>query len=102
MSPNHQAFIVWTVHLQHEGKMLAFLLDVIEVPEVRFPICHCTFLLLMLFKSHTGIVMANAFQDMLERFELQEKVKLYLYVHLSDTKYQYLDSLDDHQQCQLK
>lgn len=46
--------------------------------------------------------MANAFQDMLERFELQEKVKLYLYVHLSDTKYQYLDSLDDHQQCQLK
>lgn len=56
-SPNHRAFISWTVHLQHEGKMLAFLLDFVEVAE-----------------SHTGVVMANAFQDMLERFGLQEKI----------------------------
>jgi hypothetical protein len=54
--------------------MLAFLLDIVEVPEVRISIHACMFLLLMLFKSHTGVVMANAFQDMLERFGLQEKV----------------------------
>jgi hypothetical protein len=34
-SPNHRAFVAWTVHLQHEGHMLCFLLDIVEVPEVR-------------------------------------------------------------------
>ncbi|KAJ7275136.1 hypothetical protein C8J57DRAFT_1062643 [Mycena rebaudengoi] len=34
-SPNHRAFVAWTVHLHHEGTPLAFLLDIIEVPEVR-------------------------------------------------------------------
>jgi hypothetical protein len=34
-SPNHCAFVAWTVHLQHEGHVLAFLLDIIKVPEVR-------------------------------------------------------------------
>jgi hypothetical protein len=67
--------------------MLAFLLDIVEVPEVRFPISPCMFFLLMLFKSHTGVVMANAFQDMLERFGLQEKVKSSLYANFSSTKY---------------
>jgi hypothetical protein len=33
-SPNHRAFVAWTVHLQHEGHPLVFLLDIIEVPEV--------------------------------------------------------------------
>ncbi|KAJ7301562.1 hypothetical protein DFH08DRAFT_724124 [Mycena albidolilacea] len=33
-SPNHRAFVAWTVHLQHEGTPLCFLLDIIEVPEV--------------------------------------------------------------------
>ncbi|KAJ7206326.1 hypothetical protein GGX14DRAFT_303109, partial [Mycena pura] len=33
-SPNHRAFVAWTVHLQHEGQPLVFLLDVFEVPEV--------------------------------------------------------------------
>jgi hypothetical protein len=33
-SPNHRAFVAWTVHLEYEGSMLAFLLDIIEVPEV--------------------------------------------------------------------
>ncbi|KAF8877776.1 hypothetical protein BD779DRAFT_1448209, partial [Infundibulicybe gibba] len=33
-SPNHCAFVAWTVHFQHEGHILAFLLDVVEVPEV--------------------------------------------------------------------
>jgi hypothetical protein len=35
-SLNHRAFVAWTVHLHHEGHVLCFLLDIIEVPEV----CH--------------------------------------------------------------
>ena len=34
-SPNHRAFVAWTVHLEYEGEMLSFLLDIIELPEVR-------------------------------------------------------------------
>ncbi|HEX4019504.1 MAG TPA: hypothetical protein VHX63_00025 [Acidobacteriaceae bacterium] len=71
-SPNHRAFVAWTVHLQHEGKMLAFLLDIVEVPEVRLFLQFILFL--MVFESHTGIVLANAFQGMLERFGLEEKI----------------------------
>ncbi|KAJ7362867.1 hypothetical protein DFH08DRAFT_630003, partial [Mycena albidolilacea] len=33
-SPNHRAFVAWTVHLQHKGEPLVFLLDIFEVPEV--------------------------------------------------------------------
>ncbi|KAG6904814.1 hypothetical protein DXG01_006989, partial [Tephrocybe rancida] len=32
-SPNHHAMVAWTVHLHHEGNILVFLLNVIEVPE---------------------------------------------------------------------
>ena len=32
-SPNHRAIVAWTVHLEHQGHMLGFLLDVVEVPE---------------------------------------------------------------------
>ncbi|KAF8144689.1 hypothetical protein K438DRAFT_1631437, partial [Mycena galopus ATCC 62051] len=35
-SPNHRGFLAWTVHLQHEGELLSFPLDVFEVPEVRY------------------------------------------------------------------
>ncbi|KAF7349077.1 Dimer-Tnp-hAT domain-containing protein [Mycena venus] len=55
-SPNHRAFVAWTVHLQHEGQPLVFLLDVFEVPE-----------------SHTREVLACEFDAMLERFGLQNK-----------------------------
>ncbi|KAF8238213.1 hypothetical protein L208DRAFT_1243140 [Tricholoma matsutake] len=34
-SPNHHAFVAWTVHLHHEGHILTFLLDIMEVPEVH-------------------------------------------------------------------
>jgi len=34
-SPNHRAFVAWTVHLEYEGEMLSFLLDIFELPEVR-------------------------------------------------------------------
>ena len=60
-SPNHRAFVAWTVHLEHKGHMVTFLLDIVEVPE-----------------SHTGVALANAFQAMLERFGLQDKVKCIL------------------------
>ncbi|KAI0291919.1 hypothetical protein B0F90DRAFT_1604841, partial [Multifurca ochricompacta] len=33
-SPNHHAFVAWTVHLHHEGHLLAFVLDITEVPEI--------------------------------------------------------------------
>ena len=57
-STNHHTFVAWTVHLEHNGTMLAFLLDIIEVPE-----------------SHTGVALAKAFQKMLETFGLQERVR---------------------------
>ncbi|KAF8239967.1 hypothetical protein L208DRAFT_1062766, partial [Tricholoma matsutake] len=47
-SPNHRAFVAWTVHLHHEGHILTFLLDIIEVPEL-----------------HTGEALAQAFHKML-------------------------------------
>ena len=34
-SPNHRAFVAWTVHFEYEGGMLSFLLDILELPEVR-------------------------------------------------------------------
>jgi hypothetical protein len=55
--PNHRPFIAWTVHLEHQGQMLCFLLDVVEVPT-----------------SHTGKTMADAFQKMIVEFGLQNKI----------------------------
>lgn len=34
-SPNHRMFVAWTLHLEFEGEMLAFLLDVVKLPEVN-------------------------------------------------------------------
>ncbi len=34
-SPNHQAFMAVTAHLEHKGEPLCFLLDLIEVSKVR-------------------------------------------------------------------
>ncbi|KAF8234288.1 hypothetical protein L208DRAFT_1095239, partial [Tricholoma matsutake] len=33
MLTNHHAFVTWTMHLEHNGTMLAFLLDIIKVSE---------------------------------------------------------------------
>jgi hypothetical protein len=56
-SPNHRAFVAWTVHLQYQGRMLAFLLDVVELPE-----------------SHSGVTLAREFQNMLKNFGLTNKI----------------------------
>lgn len=34
-SPNHRAFVAITVHLEHNGKPLRLLLDLVEVAKVR-------------------------------------------------------------------
>jgi len=56
-STNHYAFIAWTVHLGYQTRMLAFLLDFVEVPE-----------------SHTGVALAKASQKMLKSHGLEKKV----------------------------
>lgn len=37
-SPNHKAFVAISVHLEHEGVSIAMVLDIVEVPEVKFRI----------------------------------------------------------------
>jgi len=65
-STNHHAFVAWTVHIEHAGKMFAFLLDIVEVPH-----------------SHTGTALAKAFQNMLKTFGLQNRVSLSRIFYLS-------------------
>ena len=55
-STNHHACVAWTVHFEHNGAMLAFLLDIVKLPE-----------------SHTGVALAKAFQQMLKAFGLQDR-----------------------------
>ena len=64
-STNHHVFVAWTVHFEHNGTMLAFLLDILEVPE-----------------SHTSVALVKAFQQMLETFGLQQRVSLFFNVML--------------------
>ena len=56
-SPNHKAYVAITGHLEHEGKPLTMLLDIVEVA-----------------KSHTGVNLASAFSDILKSFGIDEKV----------------------------
>jgi hypothetical protein len=56
-SPNHRAFIAFTVHLEAQGEPLSFLLDFVELP-----------------KSHSGKNMAAAFTEILTDFGVEKKV----------------------------
>jgi hypothetical protein len=60
MSPNHRAYIAFTVHLEAQGEPLSFLLDFVELP-----------------KSHSGKNMADAFTEILKDFGAEEKVSTY-------------------------
>jgi hypothetical protein len=60
--------------LEHEGEMILFLLDIIEVAEVSIYFRHCSSFLIIVMQSHTGEAMARAFQAMLEQFGLTQKV----------------------------
>ena len=56
-SPDHKAFVAFTVHMEHEGVPISMLLDLVEVA-----------------KSHTGENLAEAFKKMLKEFGVEDKV----------------------------
>ena len=58
-SPNHKAYVAFTVHFAHEGKPISMLLDLVEVA-----------------KSHSGENLATAFAEVLEDFGISDKVRL--------------------------
>jgi hypothetical protein len=57
-SPNHKAFIAFTVHLEYNRELLEMLLDIVEVP-----------------KSHTGSNLALMFTKVLREFGIGDKVR---------------------------
>jgi len=61
------------VHLEYGGEMLAFLLNIAKLPEVCYSYYN-NLSLLIFFQSHTGVVMANAFQVMLKQSGLSKKI----------------------------
>jgi hypothetical protein len=58
-SPNHKAYVAFTVHFAHEGEPVSMLLDLVEVA-----------------KSHSGENLAAAFAEVLEEFGISDKVRL--------------------------
>ena len=60
-SPNHKAFVAFTVHFAHEGVPISMLLDLVEVA-----------------KSHSGVNLAASFTKVLEDFRISDKVWLML------------------------
>jgi hypothetical protein len=56
-SPNHKAYVAFTVHFEHEGAPVLMLLDLVEVA-----------------KSHSGENLAAAFAKVLEEFGISDKV----------------------------
>ena len=57
-SLNQRAYVAITVHLEHEGKPLLLLLDIVEVA-----------------KSHTGVNLTTVFAKILEEYGISDKVK---------------------------
>ena len=58
-SPNHKAFVVVTVHLEHDGQPISLLLDIIELTVL-----------------HSGDNLAAAFAKILEDYRISEKVSI--------------------------
>ena len=56
-SPNHKAYVAFTMHFAHEGVPVSMLLDLIEVAE-----------------SYSGENLAAAFAKVLEEFSISDKV----------------------------
>ena len=56
-SPNHKAFVAFTVHFAHEGTPFSMLLDLVEVA-----------------MSHSGVNLAATFAKVLEDFGISDKV----------------------------
>ena len=57
--PNHKAFVVVTVHLEHDGQPISLLLDIIE-----------------LSVSHSGDNLATVFAKILKDYRISEKVSI--------------------------
>ena len=57
-SPNHKAYVAFTVRFAHEGVLVSMLLDIVEVA-----------------KSHSGVNLATAFGKVLEEFGISDKVR---------------------------
>ena len=55
-SPNHKAYVAFTVHFEHKGELMLMLLDLVEVA-----------------KSHSGVNLANAFANIIEDFGIKDK-----------------------------
>jgi len=60
-SPNHKAYVAFTVHFEHKGAPISMLLDLVEVA-----------------KSHSGKNLAVAFTEVLKAFGISHKVWLML------------------------
>ncbi len=58
-SPNHKALVAITVHFECEGIPICLLLDIVEVA-----------------RSHSGFNLAVAFADILNDFEIADKVSV--------------------------
>ena len=58
-SPNHKPYVAVTVHLEHSGKPLSMLLDIVEVA-----------------RSHSGLNLPAAFATILEEFDISDKVRV--------------------------
>ncbi|PPQ85824.1 hypothetical protein CVT25_003349, partial [Psilocybe cyanescens] len=56
-SPNHKAYVTFTIHFEHNGEAMAMLLYLVEVPRL-----------------HTGANLADAFVDVLQAFGIKEKI----------------------------
>jgi hypothetical protein len=56
-SPNHRPFVAVTVHLEHQGRPICLLLDVVE-----------------LAISHSGVNLATAFANILNDYKISNKV----------------------------
>ena len=59
-SPNHKAFVAFTIHMEHEGEPISMLLNLLEVA-----------------KSHSGKNLADAFEKTLKDFGLSDKVSFF-------------------------
>ena len=56
-SPNHKAYVAFTVHFEHEGDPMSMPVDLVGVT-----------------KSYSCINLVNAFAKVLEDFEIEDKV----------------------------
>jgi hypothetical protein len=56
-SPNHKAYVAFTVHFEQEGIPISMLLDLVEVAV-----------------SHSGVNLAKTFVKLLEDFGIKDKV----------------------------